>query len=211
MAARYAEMVFSGPPSLRAATAFRADLHAQVIGAGRDPEQVHVLPALMVTLGSTEAEAHARARRLEDLASPEFRWQNALYTAGLDPDAFDPDAPLPARLWTAQASPSTRADALFAAARARPDATLREIAQQVAGGAGQTHFIGTPEQLADHVIAWQDAGAADGFTIMGSTLPYELTAFVDHVVPILQRRGRFRTEYTGHMLRDHLGLQRPSR
>jgi len=72
------------------------------------------------------------------------------------------------------------------------------------------HFTGTPEQLAAHVIAWQDAGAVDGFTIMGSTLPYELTAFVDHVVPILQRQGRFRTEYTGPTLRDHFGLQRPA-
>jgi alkanesulfonate monooxygenase SsuD/methylene tetrahydromethanopterin reductase-like flavin-dependent oxidoreductase (luciferase family) len=161
-------------------------------------------------LGGTEAEARSRARQLEELASPEFRWQNALYTAGLDPDAYDPDSPLPTHLWAKQ-SPSTRADQLFAAARAQPDASLREVARRVSGGAGQTHFIGTPEQLADHVIAWQDAGAIDGFTIMGSTLPYELAAFADHVVPILQRRGRFRTEYTGKTLRDHLRLQRPSR
>ena len=210
LAARYAEMAFSGPPSLASAVSFRADLHAQAAAFGRDPEQLLVLPALMVTLGGTEAEAHARARQLEELASPEFRWQNALYTAGLDPDAYDPDVPLPTHLWAEQ-SPSTRADQLFAAARSQPDAPLREVAQRVSGGAGQTHFIGTPEQLADHVIAWQDAGAVDGFTIMGSTLPYELTAFVDHVVPILQRRGRFRTEYTGSTLRDHLGLPRPSK
>jgi alkanesulfonate monooxygenase SsuD/methylene tetrahydromethanopterin reductase-like flavin-dependent oxidoreductase (luciferase family) len=146
---------------------------------------------------------------LEELASADFRWQNALYTAGLDPDAFDPDAPLPAHLWE-ERSPSTRADQLYAAARARPNVPLREVAQQVSGGAGQTHFVGTPEQLAEHVIAWQDAGAVDGFTIMGSTLPHELTAFVDHVVPILQRRKRFRTEYTGTTLRDHLGLSRPA-
>jgi FMN-dependent oxidoreductase (nitrilotriacetate monooxygenase family) len=211
LAARYAELVFSGPPSLEAAVAFRTDLHAQAAAAGRNPEHVLVLPALMVTLGGTEAEAHARAQRLEDLASPEFRWQNALYTAGLDPDAFDPNAPLPARLWAEQSTPSSRAEQLYAAARARPDASLREVAQQVSSGAGQTQFIGTPEQLAAHVIAWQDAGAIDGFTIMGSTLPYELTAFVDHVVPILQRRGRFRSEYTGDTLRDHLGLVRPSK
>jgi N-acetyl-S-(2-succino)cysteine monooxygenase len=61
------------------------------------------------------------------------------------------------------------------------------------------------------VIAWQDAGAVDGFTIMGSTLPHELTTFVDHVVPILQRRGRFRTEYAGPTLRDQLGLERPAK
>ncbi len=210
LAARHAEMSFSGPPSLDAAVSFRADLHARAAAAGRDPEQLLVLPALMVTLGGTEAEARSRARQLEDLASPEFRWQNALYTAGLDPDGYDPDLPLPAQLWAEQ-SPSTRADSLFAAARAQPDASLREVAQRVSGGAGQSHFVGTPEQLADHVIAWQDAGAVDGFTIMGSTLPHELTAFVDHVVPILQRRGRFRTEYAGSTLRAHLGLQRPSR
>jgi FMN-dependent oxidoreductase (nitrilotriacetate monooxygenase family) len=210
LAARHAEVVFSGPPSLEAAVAFRADLHAQAADIGRKPDQVLVLPALMVTLGGTVAEAQARAQQLEDLASPEFRWQNALYTAGLDPDGFDPDAPLPAKLWAEQSLPSSRAGQLFAAARARPDAPLREVAQQVTGGAGATHFVGTPEQLADHMIAWQDAGAVDGFTIMGSTLPHELTTFVNHVVPILQRRSRFRTEYTGHTLRDHLGLQRPS-
>jgi FMN-dependent oxidoreductase (nitrilotriacetate monooxygenase family) len=204
LAARYAELVFSGPPSLEAAVAFRADLHAQAAAAGRDPEHVLVLPALMVTLGGTEAEARARAQQLEDLASPEFRWQNALYTAGLDPDGYDPDAPLPAALWNEKKAPSSRAELLFEAARARPEATLRELTRASSGGAGQSHFVGTPEQLADQVIAWQDAGAVDGFTIMGSTLPYELTAFVDHVVPILQRRGRFRTEYTGHTLRDRL-------
>ena len=209
LAARYAEVVFSGPPSLEAAVAFRADLHAQAVAAGRKPDQVLVLPALMVTLGGTEAEAQARARRLQDLESPEFRWQNALYTAGLDPDGFDPDAPLPAKLWTDQSVPSSRAEQLYAAARARPNASLREITRLASGGAGGTQFIGTPEQLAAHMIDWQDAGAVDGFTFMGSTLPHELTAFVDYVVPILQRHGRFRTEYTGQTLRDHLGLARP--
>jgi FMN-dependent oxidoreductase (nitrilotriacetate monooxygenase family) len=210
LAARYAELVFSGPPSLEAAVGFRTDLHAQAAAAGRDTSQVLVLPALMVTLGGTEAEAKAKAQRLEELASPEFRWQNTLYTAGLDPDGFDPDVPLPAELWTGQASPSSRAELLYAAARARPEASLREVAGGLTGGAGQMHFVGTPEQLAEHVITWQDAGAVDGFTIMGSTLPYELTAFVDHVVPILQRKGRFRTEYSGTTLREHLGLDRPS-
>jgi FMN-dependent oxidoreductase (nitrilotriacetate monooxygenase family) len=202
LAARYAELVFSGPPSLEAAVKFRAELDAQVAAAGRDPSRVRVLPALMVTLGGTEAEAKARAKRLEDLASPEFRWQNALYTAGLDPDAFDPDAPLPAELRAEGGS--SRLQQLAAAARERPEAPLREIAAAITGGAGQVHFVGTPEQLADHVLTWQDAGAVDGFTIMGSTLPYELTAFVDHVVPILQRKGRYRTEYTGSTLRAHL-------
>jgi FMN-dependent oxidoreductase (nitrilotriacetate monooxygenase family) len=206
LAAKHAELVFSGPSSLEAGVAFRTDLHAQVKAAGRNPEQVLVLPALMVTLGSTEAEAQEKARTLEELSSPEFRWQNALYTAGLDPDAYDPDVPLPSELWTGPATASSRAQQLFAAARARPEASLREVAQQVTGVAGQLHFVGTPERLADFVIEWQDAGASDGFTIMGSTLPYDLTAFVDHTVPILQQRGRYRTEYTESTLRGHLGI-----
>src|SRR6202012_2567651 len=131
LAAKYAELVFSGPPSLAAAIAFRAELRRQAAAAGRDPGQVLVLPALMVTLGGTEAEARAKARRLEELMSPEFRWQNALYTAGLDPDAFDPDAPLPPELWTERSAPSSRAEQLYAAARARPEASLREVAQQI--------------------------------------------------------------------------------
>jgi FMN-dependent oxidoreductase (nitrilotriacetate monooxygenase family) len=210
LAARHAELVFSGPPTLEAAVAFRSDLHAQAAAAGRDPAHVLVLPALMVTLGGTEAEARARAGRLEELASPEFRWQNTLYTAGLDPDGFDPDVPLPAELWAGRSAPSSRAEQLYAAARARPRASLREVAQHLTGGAGQMHFVGTPEQLAAHAITWQDAGAADGFTIMGSTLPDELAAFADHVVPILQSRGRFRTAYAGRTLRDQLGLPRPA-
>lgn len=87
-------------------------------------------------------------------------------------------------------APSSGAERLYAAERAQPDLPLRELAQQLTQGASHFQFVGTPEQLADHVVARQDAGAVDGFTIMGSTLPYELTAFVDHVVPILQARGR---------------------
>ena len=210
LAARYAELVFSGPPSLAAAVAFRAELHRQATAAGRDPGQLLVLPALMVTLGGTEAEARARASELDELASPEFRWQNLLYMTGHDPDGFDPDAPLPPELYDGRPLPVSRARPLYDAAREHPGLPLRELARLLSEGPAQNQFAGTPEQLADHVIAWQDAGAVDGFTIMGSTLPRELTTFTEQVVPILQSRGRFRTGYTGSTLRDHLGLDRPA-
>ncbi len=212
LAARYAELVFSGPPSLAEAVEFRDRLHQQAAAYGRDPGQVLSLPALMITLGGTEAEAQAKARNLEELASPEFRWQNLLYMTGHNPDDFDPDAPLPAELYDeGRPVPVSRAKALYDAAREQPALPLRELARQLGdASAARNHFVGTPEQLADHIMAWQDAGAADGFTIMGSTLPYELAVFADQVVPILQARGRFRTEYEGRTLRDHLGLDRPA-
>jgi alkanesulfonate monooxygenase SsuD/methylene tetrahydromethanopterin reductase-like flavin-dependent oxidoreductase (luciferase family) len=129
---------------------------------------------------------------------------------GHNPDDFDGDAPLPPELYDGRPLPTSGAQRLYDAAREHPDLPLRELAGHLGWGSNQTQFVGTPEQLADHIIAAQDAGAVDGFTIMGSTLPYELRAFAEQVVPILQARGRFRTEYSGHTLRDHLGLDRPA-
>lgn len=208
LAARYAELVFSAQPGLADAAAYRSELRRQAAASGRGPGLPIVLPALMITLGGTEAEARARAAELEAFASPEFRWQALLYTSGHDPDGFDPGAPLPAELYDSRPLPAGRARRLYEAAREHPGLPLRELARLLAKP-GPPQFVGTPEQLADHIIAWQDAGAADGFTIMGATLPRELAAFADQVVPILQARGRYRTGYSGHTLRDHLGLARP--
>jgi N-acetyl-S-(2-succino)cysteine monooxygenase len=129
---------------------------------------------------------------------------------GHNPDDFDGDAPLPPELYDGRPLPTSGAQRLYDAAREHPGLPLRELAGQLGWGSSQTQFVGTPEQLADHVIASHDAEAVDGFTIMGSTLPYELRTFAEQVVPILQARGRFRTEYSGHTLRDHLGLDRPA-
>jgi N-acetyl-S-(2-succino)cysteine monooxygenase len=63
--------------------------------------------------------------------------------------------------------------------------------------------------MAGLMTQWWEAGACDGFTIMPNVLPSQLTAFVEHVVPILQSRGIARTEYAGATLRDHAGLGRP--
>ena len=71
-------------------------------------------------------------------------------------------------------------------------------------------MVGTPEQIADAMQEWFDNGAADGFNIMPPVLPTGLTDFVDQVVPILQQRGLFRTEYEGRTLRENLGLKRPA-
>lgn len=71
-------------------------------------------------------------------------------------------------------------------------------------------MVGTPEQVADHMQAWFQAGAVDGFLIQPSVLPTDLDEFVDTVIPVLQERRLFRTEYDGLTLRQNLGLERPS-
>jgi hypothetical protein len=87
---------------------------------------------------------------------------------------------------------------------------VRQLIGRLGGGRGHRTFSGTPEQVADAIQGWFDAGAADGFNIMPAVLPSGLETFVDHVVPILVRRGLFRSEYTGSTLREHYGLDRPA-
>ena len=70
-------------------------------------------------------------------------------------------------------------------------------------------LAGTPDQVADTIVKWFSSGAADGFNIMAPALPSGLQAFIDHVLPILQRAGLFREEYEGTTLREHYGLPVP--
>ena len=87
---------------------------------------------------------------------------------------------------------------------------MRALIRELGGGGGHRVIVGTPEQIADDIEHWFRHGAADGFNLMPDVLPGGVEDFVDGVVPILQRRGLFRTEYTGRTLRDHMGLARPA-
>ena len=118
---------------------------------------------------------------------------------------FDLDAPLPAIPETNQ-SKSSRERVLALAER--EGLTVRQLAQRLGGYAGLA-FVGTPATIADEMERWLEERGCDGFNVMFPFLPAGLDAFVDTVVPELQRRGLFRREYEGTTLRDHLGLQRP--
>ncbi|MGY2922259.1 alkanesulfonate monooxygenase SsuD/methylene tetrahydromethanopterin reductase-like flavin-dependent oxidoreductase (luciferase family) [Bradyrhizobium sp. USDA 3262] len=91
----------------------------------------------------------------------------------------------------------------------RGNLTVRQLLRALGGGVGHRIIVGTPEQIANDIEAWFRAGAADGFNLMPDVLPTGLEIFVDSVVPILQRRGLFRTNYAGTTLREHFGLPRP--
>ena len=92
----------------------------------------------------------------------------------------------------------------------RENLTLRQLYLRIAGARGHCMMIGTPTQVADQLEAWFTGGAADGFNILPPTLPGGLDDFADMVIPELQRRGLFRTEYEGRTLRENLGLPRPA-
>jgi FMN-dependent oxidoreductase (nitrilotriacetate monooxygenase family) len=207
LAARYADAVFTPLGGIAAGVAFRQNLRAQAAGFGRDPSQVRVLPGLSFLLAGSDAEAAALKAELEAAASGEFRWRNLANLAGLDYAAIDPDAPFPPRLLD-DAPRTSFGASIYKMAAEEPGATFRAVAQKLSALPGGLDFTGTPEGLAQLMTEWWDAGAVDGFTLMPTLLPDQLAAFVDHVVPILQKQGLTRTEYAGTTLRDHVGLPR---
>ena len=208
LAARIADGIFTPQSDIEAGRAFRQRVRAQAADAGRDPDQVRVLPGLSFVLGSTEAEAQARRQALEDAASDEFRWRNLANLAGLDSSRIEPDAPFPPQLL--DAAPRTSFGATILRLASRAPLSFREVARQVSALPGGLDFTGTPEQMAALMRDWCDAGACDGFTVMPHLLPDQLEAFVDHVVPILQTAGLRPTGYRGTTLREHVGLPSPA-
>jgi alkanesulfonate monooxygenase SsuD/methylene tetrahydromethanopterin reductase-like flavin-dependent oxidoreductase (luciferase family) len=87
--------------------------------------------------------------------------------------------------------------------------TLRELRDFVGMSMGHKLMVGTPEQIADEMEDWFKSGTGDGFNLLPPWFPGGFDTFADHVVPVLQKRGLFRTEYSGQTLREHLGLPRP--
>jgi alkanesulfonate monooxygenase SsuD/methylene tetrahydromethanopterin reductase-like flavin-dependent oxidoreductase (luciferase family) len=106
-------------------------------------------------------------------------------------------------------TPSQRRYQLIVDLARHDDLTVRQLIGRLGGGRGHRTFAGTPERVADTIEEWSAAAAADGFNVMPAALPSGLETFVEEVIPILRKRGLFRTEYVGRTLRDHYGIARP--
>ncbi len=210
LAARYAEAVFTAQQTLEDGQQFYTDLKARVRALGRDPESIKILPGIVPVIGATEAEAHALDAELDRLIKPEYAKRQLAQTLRVKPEDLDLDAELPGDLPSEDQIEGAKSRYTLIVTLARRERlTVRQLIGRLGGGRGHRTFAGTPEQVADAIQHWWDQGAADGFNIMPPVLPSGLEAFVDHVVPILQRRGLFRTEYEGKTLRDNYGLSRP--
>ena len=211
LAARHAEAVFTAQQTLDDARAFYVDLKARARAFGRDPDSVKILPGIVPVLGSTEAEARALEAELDQLIHPEYSRRQLATVLNVDPERLPLDQELPADLpGESQIEAHKSRYTLIVTLARRERLTVRQLLARLGGGRGHRTFSGTPEQVADALEQWWHAGAADGFNVMPPVLPSGLSNFVEHVVPILQRRGLFRTEYEGRTLREHYGLARPS-
>jgi FMN-dependent oxidoreductase (nitrilotriacetate monooxygenase family) len=211
-AARHADAVFTAHVEKTTAQEFYADLKALAAAEGRNPDQVLILPGLNAMIGSTEAEAQRLAREVNDLTDPEVgRKRLSNRFGGHDFSHLPLDRPLAAEDFpdpdTVEAARSRTEVILNLVRRDRP--TLRQLLGYLAGARGHFVAAGTPEQIADLIEDWFTSGAGDGFNIMPPLLPVQLEIFSTEVIPLLQRRGLFRTEYTGTTLREHYGLPQP--
>lgn len=212
-AATYAEAIFTAQQELGDAQEFYSDIKRRATALGRDADCISILPGLCPIIGSTVAEAHSMQQELNELTIPELGLRSlSQHLDGADLSGFSLDEPVPLH---ALPDPKdivgnqSRAQLIYNLVDREPGLTLRNLLHRFAGAAGHRVLAGTPEQVADHMIDWVERGAADGFNIMPAELPGGLTDVVDHVVPLLQRRGVFRTEYAGTTLREHYGLARP--
>jgi alkanesulfonate monooxygenase len=206
IAAETAEVIFASQREITEARAFYTDVKGRMVQLGRDPEHMKILPGCFVVVGETVAEAREKRLRLDSLVHYDSAIAQLSINLGCDASVFDPDGPLP-EIPPSNASQSGR-DRMVAVA-AREGLTVRQLAQRV-GGYGGLSMVGTPQTIADQMEEWLMTNASDGFNIMFPYLPGGLDDFVDRVVPELQRRGLFRTEYEGKTLRENLGLPRPA-
>ncbi|WP_156414084.1 LLM class flavin-dependent oxidoreductase [Bordetella sp. N] len=212
-AAKFAEAVFTAHLRKESAQQFYQELKTLTEQQGRKASQIVILPGLSATLGSTEHEARVLSRELNELTHFQVgleRLSNRF--GGHDFTGINPDLPLSADDFpdagAVQASQSRSKAIIELVTREHP--TLRQLLHRLAGARGHFTLAGTPEQVADAILDWVDSGAADGFNVMPPVLPRQLDLFIEHVVPILQARGRFRKEYEHTTLRGHYGLDRPA-
>ncbi len=207
IAAETAEAVFAGTNNLADGQKLYADIKGRMKAIGRNPDHLKILPGAFVVIGDSVEEAKAKKKKLDSLVHPESSLANLSVRLGHDVSGFDLDGQLP-EIPESNASKSGQ-QKLIEMAR-RDKLTVRELAQYVGGAFGTLEMIGTPETIADQMEEWLFTDACDGFNIMFPFLPAGLDAFVDRVVPELQRRGLFRREYEGKTLRENLGLPRPA-
>lgn len=205
-AAHYAEAVFTAQRSLAEGQAFYRDLKARLPKYGRSADELKVLPGLVPFIADTREEALALEQEFTDLISPDYALRQLSALLGVDLTEHALDAPLPPLPAESEIEGGKSRFTLVKELAERENLTVRQLIGKLGGGRGHRTFAGTPTDIADELQSWFENGAADGFNIMPPYLPGGLEDFVDRVVPILQERGLFRTDYTATTLRGHYGL-----
>ncbi|PYI05621.1 coenzyme dependent N5,N10-methylene tetrahydromethanopterin reductase [Aspergillus sclerotiicarbonarius CBS 121057] len=200
LAAETAEAVFCSPRDITSAKELYADIKGRAVAAGRKREHIKILPAAFIVIGDTVQEAQEKRLRLDALVHYDSAIASLSVVLGTDAAGLDPDGPLPEDLPETNASKTGREGAVKLARE--EGLTVRQLAQRYGGYSGLA-FVGTPETIADGMEEWLVQEAADGFTVVFPFLPQGLEDVTKRLVPELQRRGIFRSEYEGRSDSEH--------
>ncbi|WP_339216900.1 LLM class flavin-dependent oxidoreductase [Solibacillus sp. FSL W8-0372] len=210
LAAKQADVIFTAQQTLADAQSFYKKLKDKAVAAGRDREDIKIMPGVSVYVAETEEKARAKYEELQQLITPEIGLDFLEDYLGIDLSGYDLDGPLPKDIPPTNGNRSRQQ--LIIELAERENLSIRELYLKIAGSRGHRIIFGSPSQIADQLIEWVDNDAADGFNLMPPYFPGGFTDFIDLVIPELQKRGVFRTEYEGNTLRENLGLQQvPSR
>lgn len=208
LAARTADVVFTVTQDKEESRQGYASMKARLPAFGRSPDELAILPGVMPVVGRTDKDAYEKLHVLQSFLSATNGLQLLSDRLGADMTPYDLDGPIP----DLPDPEGTKTFARVILAKAKRDGMrLRDLYNLNSASRGHWVLPGSPETIADTLEDWFVERAADGFNVMPPYFHEGFEDFVDGVVPILQERGLFRTEYEGPTLRDQLGLARPER
>lgn len=206
LAAKSADAVYTGHETFEEAREFYRDVKARAVAYGRQAEDILIFPGIGPIVGRTAEEAEQKYQEIAGLVSIDHALNYlGRYFDHYDFSQYPLDEPFPEIGDVGSNSFRSTTDKIKQQAR-EEGLTLRQVALRAS--TPRTSFIGTPDQIADQIQEWFEGEAADGFNIR-TVVPNGLADFVDLVVPVLQERGLFRTEYEHETLRENLGLKIP--
>ena len=206
-ATKYAEILFTVQQDIGVASDFYAEVKQRLKERGRNPDHCKVLPGLLTVVGQTEKQAKAKLDQLASYVDETSAMHTLSVRMGHDMSQYPLDGPVPEL--PAEAANIQGYSRMILTKAYRENSTLRDLYNLFAVSRGYLIVCGSPEQVADTMEEWFTAPACDGFNLTPAHFPESLEDFVDLVVPELQRRGLFRTEYAEKTLREHFGLPVP--
>jgi FMN-dependent oxidoreductase (nitrilotriacetate monooxygenase family) len=203
---RQADAIFTTQRTIEDGIAFTKEIRRRVSSSSRRADEVLVFNGIGPIIGRTEEEAELKYEQVANLVTIEKALEYlGLYFEHHDFTQYPLDEPFPDLGELGVNSFQRNTNKIKKDAKAN-QWTLRQVALRVA--TPRDPFVGTANQIADRMQEWLDTDAADGFLLL-ETVPNGLADFIDQVVPILQERGLFRTEYESSTLRGNLGLPIP--
>ena len=216
LAARHSDAIFSRHHQLEDARSFYRDVKDRLGKYGRTEDSLKIIPGVSYVLGDSDADAQEKAHHIRrQQVSPQTAILLLEQLWNTDLSGYDAEGPLPDidpvldeddTIIKGRAGMYPDRLATAREWRARAEAKSLSIRDLIIEVTGRQNFIGTPARVAEQMNEYVQTDACDGFILVSHLTPAGLDDFVDQVVPLLQERGVFRTEYSGTTLRQNLGL-----